>query len=630
MPLYRTFLLLEAVARKNSQTLFTQLAVFCILLIGSAVNSFGQDQLQIENGELVYSRPNESNESQWLYTNEEGQARLRQKNTTIEADSIKNFEARNYAEALGNVYINQADSIDIYSQSGKYYGNERRAVLQGEVALLQDIYTLQTDRLNYNFNTRTATYNTGGELSDTTSTLTSIKGSYNLATEVAIFTDSVVLISPERRIETEELTYYLATNWAEFNGPTTIYEQDKVITTTKGRYNTATGAADIEGNPVIESEGTLFSADNVQLDEQGGIGQADGNVYYLDRENNVELTSDRAKQIDSVRIEATGNVFINSLEDSITLTTTRAIVNNNDKEFFARENVVMKMLSQDTELIADSLDLFDKRGYAIAQGRPFLTTVQDKDSIFLIAETLEAVRQDTLVQQDSVYNFIANRNVKLFKSNLQAIADSSYVNNIDSTITLFKRPVIWNDSTQISADTIRIFLKNKEVERIEFLSRPFAINLENKNLYNQMKGKEMVAYFKNDELDSLFVNGNAETIYYAKDEEDGYVGVDQMKSGQIKAIFLEGKMKEVHWLKQQEGTTHPFQTIDPNNFQFSGFYWRIAERPYSKDYLLIFSGRKEGEIPDIPDPPSQNNGQRDDAIQLGKNQEFDKRSKEDD
>lgn len=420
MPLYQIFRL-SVVAGKRNKYRMHRLVFLCLICFLTQQNLTAQEQLQIENGKLIYNRPGESNESQWLYKNEEGQARLRQKQTTIEADSIKNFEQRNYAEAEGNVYINQADSVDIYSNTARYFGNQRRAILQGEVALLQDIYTLQTDKLNYNFNTRTATYDTGGELSDTTSTLTSINGSYNLRTKTAVFTDSVVLISPERRIETEQLTYYLDTKWAEFEGPTTIYEEDKVIKTNEGRYNTETGEADIQGNPIVEDESSVFKADRLTLNEKGGIGEATGNVYYLDRENDVELNSDKAKQLDSARIEATGNVLIQNREDSVTLTATRAIINNEQKEFFGRENVVLNLLTQETELLADSLDVFENDGYAIAKGRPFLTTVQEQDSIFIIAETLEAIRQDTIIQQDSVYNFIANKNVKLYKSDLQAI-----------------------------------------------------------------------------------------------------------------------------------------------------------------------------------------------------------------
>lgn len=626
MPLYQIFRL-SVVAGKRNKYRMHRLVFLCLICFLTQQNLTAQEQLQIENGKLIYNRPGESNESQWLYKNEEGQARLRQKQTTIEADSIKNFEQRNYAEAEGNVYINQADSVDIYSNTARYFGNQRRAILQGEVALLQDIYTLQTDKLNYNFNTRTATYDTGGELSDTTSTLTSINGSYNLRTKTAVFTDSVVLISPERRIETEQLTYYLDTKWAEFEGPTTIYEEDKVIKTNEGRYNTETGEADIQGNPIVEDESSVFKADRLTLNEKGGIGEATGNVYYLDRENDVELNSDKAKQLDSARIEATGNVLIQNREDSVTLTATRAIINNEQKEFFGRENVVLNLLTQETELLADSLDVFENDGYAIAKGRPFLTTVQEQDSIFIIAETLEAIRQDTIIQQDSVYNFIANKNVKLYKSDLQAIADSSYVNNIDSTITLFNNPVIWSDSTQISSDTIRIFLKNKEVDRIEFMNNAFSINHENQELYNQMKGKNMIAFFKDDELDSVFVNGNAETIYYAKDDDDAYVGVDKMQSGQIKAVFEEGQMKEVFWLKQQEGSTYPFQTIDPMDYRFRGFHWRNAERPFSKDYLLIFSGRKEGTLPEIPETtptvPEEEGGK----IQLGNTKELKKKKK---
>ena len=600
MPWFQTF---QSLVEKRNNNFFT-LLLFGILLC-STNEVFAQELLKINRGELVILRPDGEINSQMLYKNEDGQAQLQQKETTIDADSIKYFKTRNYAEALSNVYINQADSVDIYSNRAKYFGNQRRAELIGEVALMQEVYTLQTDKLNYNFDTKIATYNTGGELSDTTSTLTSKVGQYNLNTKVATFTDSVVLISPNRRIETEKLIYEMDTKWAEFSGPTTIYEEDQVIKTTKGRYNTETGEAKIDGQPTIENEETSFSADLVELDKKGGIGKASGNVNYYDKVNQIRLTSNNAEQLDEDRIKAYNNVHIVSEKDSVDFKGTEAIINDKTEEFFGY-NATVKLLNQDTELLADTIQFSEQDGFGLAIGRPFVTSVQEQDSIFMTAKELTAVRQNDTV--DSTYNFIANKRFKLFKSDLQAIADSAYVNNVDSLISLFKQPVIWNDSTQMTADSIDIFLKGKDVERVEFRKNAFFINLENNDLYNQLRGKEIIAYFTDGKIDSLFVNSNAETIFYVKDDVDAYVGVDKMKSGQIKVNFEDGKMKEVFWMKQQEGTTIPFEEVNPEDMKFTGFAWRENLRPTSKDYILIAAGRKEGTLPDQSglDAPKEN------------------------
>jgi len=582
-----------------------------------------QDKLRILNGDLVITNPDQQNESIWLYKNKKGQAKLIQKTTTIEGDSTKYFEARNYAEAKGNVYINQDDSIDIYSKEALYYGNTRKAILQGEVALLKDFYTLQTERLNYNFATKVATYTTGGELTDTSSTLTSKRGTYYVDKAEALFTDSVVLTSPERRIETDKLRYNLEDKWAYFEGETTIYEEDRIIKTTKGRYNTDTGEAELdspseifqdgqviktdrgtfntdtgeallEGNPEIDDEDKFATAETFILTERNGIGRAIGNVYYKDKKNNSELYADEVEQLNDDEFEAIGSVDLTNWEDSINLKAQYAKVNQLKEEFFATDDVILTILNQDTQLLTDTLEVYQQEGIGKAYGRPFLSTINEGDSIYLIAREMEAVQRE--FEQDTLYDFIANRDVLLFKSDLQARADSAYVNNIDSTITLFRNPVIWSDSTQMSADTIRIFMKEKEIDKVEFRQNCFFVNLVEEGLFNQLKGKKMYAYFINGEVDSLHTNGNAETIFMVQDDVGAYVAIDEMKAGKMDVKFLAGSVDEIFWYKQQSGVTHPFQDVNPLEFRLPGFVWREDEKPKSKDDLLIAVGRKEGDF----------------------------------
>lgn len=600
----------------------------CFVFLFSTIFSFSQEKLEILQGDLVVIYPeDESRTIQKLYKNEDGQAKMNQKETMIEADSIKFNQTQNYAEALGNVFIHQQDSLEIYSHEAYYFGNNEQAKLKGEVALIKGVYTLQTEELEYDFKTEEAYYYNGGELKDTLSTLTSKVGRYNTKKQEAIFRDSVVMVTPDQTIETDKLTYNTEDKWAYFEGKTKITTKDQVIYTDKGKYNTETGKAIIDGNPNIEDENTKFSADKIELAEQGGVGKATGNVQYFDKKSKVNLKANEVEQIDENTIKATGNVdlfsekdsiqlyskqmnlieknkgtdqeerifvaekdvHIISLKDSIELYANKAKVNEITKEFEAYENVQVFMKKENSELLADTLMFSDIDGYGIAKGRPFITAVQEQDSIFMTAKTLEAIRDNET--EDSTYNFIANQNFRLFKSDLQAIADSAYVDNQNEIITLLKQPVIWSDSTQMSADTIRIFLLEQEINKVEFRNNCMFINLVDDKLFNQMKGKKMDVYFNNEEIDSLFVDGNAETVFYVKDELEAYVGVDEMKSGQIKATFKDGEMDEVLWLKQQEGTTHPFQNIDPKSFLLNGFAWRESQRPKSKRDILIHSGR---------------------------------------
>lgn len=609
------------VKRKRNKTLRVLSFVFLFATLLLSVNGYSQDKLKIKNGDLLIKNPDQTNESIWLYSNKRGQVELIQKTTTIESDSTKYYEARNYAEALGNVYINQNDSIDIYANEALYYGNSEKTILKGEVALLKDFFSLQTDKLNYDLREQIATYDTGGELSDTSSTLTSKKGTFFVNEDRAVFTDSVVLVTPTQRIETEELRYNTNDKWAFFTGETTIYEDDQVIKTTKGRYNTETGEAILEapseilrdgqviktnsgtfngetgeaileGNPEIDDEEKYAKADRFIIPEDGGLGKAIGNVYLKDKKNDSEIYAEEVEELEGDEILAKGNVDATSWKDSINLKAQSALINQVKETLFATDDVVLTILNQDTQLLADTLDVDQLNGTGVATGRPFLSTVDEGDSLFMISKRMEAVQ--SIVEQDTVYDFVIDKNVMLFKTDLQAIADSAYVNNRDSLITLYKNPVIWTDSTQMSADTIRIYLKGKEIDKVEFRKNCFFINLVEDGLYNQLKGKKMDAYFIDGKVDSLHTNGNAETIFMVQDDDGGYVAIDEMQAGKMDVKFVDNNVDEITWYEEQTGTTHPFQDTNPLNYRLTGFRWREEEKPTSKDDLLVAVGRKEG------------------------------------
>ncbi len=578
---------------KSKIQLFVKLGLFCCFLSVFALPSHSQNKLQIENGDLIINQVNQPDQSVLLKTNEKGQAKLIQKETSMESNSIIFFEQRNYAEANENVYINQNDSIDIYSNQAKYFGNKRRVELIGEVALLQDVFTLQTNKLNYDLDKKIATYTTGGELNDTTSTLTSKIGTYYVDKNEVLFTDSVVLVSPDRTIETQQLKYNLNDKWAYFEGPTTIYEQDQIIKTNKGKYNVDTGAAVLEGEPKIDNETQLATADQFLLDEESGFGVAKGNVYIKDKENDIELKSSELKQINDDEFELLDQIDVISWQDSIQLTSDFARINSKTEQYFATGNATIKLLNQDGELLADTLSYSDQSGIGTATGRPILSTANEGDSIFVVAKKMTALRK--IYGVDTLYDGSLEEQILLYKSDLQAAADSAYYSQKDSILTLFKNPVLWTDSLQMTADTITLHFKNQELNKVEFRQNCFFIQWVEQQLFNQLKGREMDAYFKENNLDSLHVNGNAQTIFMVQDDDKSFIAVDEMEAGKMDVLLEDNKLSEIFWFNQLKGTTYPFEQSNPETKLLQGFKWREQQRPKSKDDLLVAQGRKEGD-----------------------------------
>ncbi len=131
---------------------------------------------------------------------------------------------------------------------------------------------------------------------------------------------------------------------------------------------------------------------------------------------------------------------------------------------------------------------------------------------------------DTLVSIDNVdeskKRLLAYNKVKIFKPDLQGVADSVEYRMADSTIYFYQDPVLWSEGNQMTADSIRMLLKNNTIDRIFMNVNAFVISKDSLFNYNQIKGRKMTAEFKGKKLHRVVVEGNGESIYYALSEEE--------------------------------------------------------------------------------------------------------------
>jgi hypothetical protein len=186
----------------------------------------------------------------------------------------------------------------------------------------------------------------------------------------------------------------------------------------------------------------------------------------------------------------------------------------------------------------------------------------------------------------------AFHNVKLFKSDLQGKSDSAFYSTSDSTIRLYVQPIIWTQGSQLSGDTIYLHMKNKKFENMEAFPNAFTVNVEkgDSTHFNQAAGKKMRGFFNNDKLDKLYIDGNAETIYFARDS--GKIsGMQRSLSSRIKINFKDGKATRLVFSAKPEHRYGPLEKFTEEDKILKGFIWKPKERPVSKESIINFSKR---------------------------------------
>jgi len=188
----------------------------------------------------------------------------------------------------------------------------------------------------------------------------------------------------------------------------------------------------------------------------------------------------------------------------------------------------------------------------------------------------------------------AYHGVKVFKTNIQAKTDSLFYTSADSTLRCFMNPIIWSEGSQQIGDTIYVQLKNNKLNNLQAFRNAFLVNTPKDSLrFNQIKGRYMTGFFTDGKLKTMYVDGNAESIYYTQDDSTKvYKEMNQTLSSRIKFIFKkeENAIEEIVYIKGVEGALNPENKVAKDHV-LKGFSWKPTERPKSKKDAVGSAGK---------------------------------------
>lgn len=174
---------------------------------------------------------------------------------------------------------------------------------------------------------------------------------------------------------------------------------------------------------------------------------------------------------------------------------------------------------------------------------------------------------------------------RVFSKDLQAKCDSLSYSFRDSVIRLYDHPVLWSEENQMTSDSVAIFTKNRKADRMQLYNSAFVTSQVDSLRFNQIKGRDLTGFFRNNKLYKINIEGNGESIYYIVDGEN-IIGVNAAKCARIEINIENGKIKDILEFKSPEGVIDP-PVISPNTLRkLNGFNWFDSLRP--KKMLDIF------------------------------------------
>jgi hypothetical protein len=106
------------------------------------------------------------------------------------------------------------------------------------------------------------------------------------------------------------------------------------------------------------------------------------------------------------------------------------------------------------------------------------------------------------------------------------------------------------------------------------------------DMYNQIKGNRLFGYFVEGEINNIRAKGNAESIYYAKDEQEKIIGINKASSDIIDMRFKDKELNRVVFISAVTGTMVPFTRASDEDRRLRSFKWHESRRPKSKFELF--------------------------------------------
>jgi len=214
--------------------------------------------------------------------------------------------------------------------------------------------------------------------------------------------------------------------------------------------------------------------------------------------------------------------------------------------------------------------------------------VSKDDTLTLRADTLRAIPQ---ADTNGVFHRLlkAYYHCTIYSNEMQGACDSLAYSFRDSVVRLYDDPVLWSTENQMTSDSMALFTKNKVPDRMELYNSAFVVSSVDSLRYNQLKGKNLVGYFKDNKLFKVVITGNGETIYFVLDG-DQLVGVNKAKCASIEILMKEGQISEIYQKQSPDGTMEPPQKTSPTAERLDDFRWIPERRP--KKMELNFETQK--------------------------------------
>ncbi len=470
----------------------------------------------------------------------------------IQAGSLQENASIANAQRLIDSVIIKHNDILMYCDSAYTYNGTNRVDAFGHVHINQgDTLHLYAKKAFYDGDNNFAQAIHNVILKNKDITLTTDTLDYDIEQRIGYYDCKGTIVDSTNTLTSQIGKYYLNDDVIHFTDSVKGFDKNYTLSSDDIRYNTTTEVIYLDGPTTIQdSTNTLYAEDGWYNTQTGEANLSVNPKVYNDTQlltaNDISYNKENGDGM------ATGAVHMEDYEN-------RTIVEGN--------KVIFNELTE----------------IATATDSAVFIVYNDADSLYLHADTLRTL-PDTIEGANVVKAFYG---VRFFRNDIQGVCDSLIYYSKDSLVQLHSNPVIWSENHQLNADYIELRQFSNSPDEMHLRRNSFIISKMDSARFDQIKGKDMIGFVINGKLNNVDVDGNGQTLYYARDKE-AIIGLNHAESSKIAIRFKEGQIHKISFLTQPEGELKPLVDLTEADKTLSGFEWKIKLRPLSKHDIFRY------------------------------------------
>ncbi len=451
----------------------------------------------------------------------------------------------------GNVILIH-DSTTFYCDSAELNRQHNTFKAYGHIyTLMSDSIQLHGNRLTYDGNTRITHVFGNVKLVDDKTTLYTDHLIYFRQGRKGVFDQGGRVVDGENELTSQVGEYYSALKDFFFRKDVVVTTPDYLIKSDTLKYNSETEFIQFNGYSTLKGEADFMFA------YKG----------WSDTKNNITSLKKHATVQHKQQIIYGDSVFFDK-----------------GREYgYATKNAVLMDTEKEVVVEGQTVEYVMQQGFAYVTDSAFATLVGKNDSLFLHSDTLK-ILFDTADKADLL---LAYNKSKFYRKDMQGACDSLVYDLNDSIISMYDQPILWSEKNQLTSEFMKIFMTNQTMDSLVLNKSAFIVSVDSLQTDNQIKGRDIIAYFKNNEMYKITVNGNSETVYYIREEETKeLVGVNKARSSNMVILLEDQQIVSILYLSKPTAVLYPELDISLEDQILKGFQWLDKMRPKSKKEIF--------------------------------------------